>query len=254
MMTRLTFLSLLALGLPACGDKPQTSDTDGSSAASSGEATDGGTVGVSSEPTTSGDASTTGDASPTAVSVSSVATEDSAGSATTDPDETSAGGTGGVDPELAKLCGEVCGRFVECEQADDQDACAAECSDNFGTADLACQGAATDLLACVDGMTCAQIVAFLDDEDPGPCAAQLAAHAEACGGNECTASIGAAEDGTACNLFHDCPDEPTREMSCDTVTCTCSVGGVPSDRTCPADNVCQTLEGIEDKAKTCCGF
>lgn len=262
MNLRLTFLSLLALNLPACGEKPQTTeDTDSSSgsSASSGEATDS-TIGVSSEPTTgelppvtTSDGSQT-DSATSASSVATSTTDDSAGSATTTvgPDDT-AGTTGEVDPALAQLCGSVCGRFVECEQANDANACAAECTDNFGAADPLCQSAATDLLTCIEGMTCEQIAAFMNDEDPGPCGAQLAAQTEACGGNECIGSIGSNEDGTECGISSECPDEPALEMNCDTKTCTCTVGGEKTGE-CPADGVCANIEDIDAKSEACCGF
>lgn len=263
MNLRLTFLSLLALNLPACGDKPQTTeDTDSSSgsSASSGEATDS-TIGVSSEPTTgelppvtTSDGSQT-DSATSASSVATSTTDDSAGSATTTvgPDDTTAGTTGAVDPELAQLCGSVCGRFVECEQANDANACAAECTDNFGAADPLCQSAASDLLTCIEGMTCEQIAAFMNDEDPGPCAAQLAAQAEACGGNECIGSIGSNEEGTECSISSECPDEPAVEMNCDAKTCTCTVGGEKTGE-CPADGVCANIDDLDAKSEACCGF
>lgn len=266
MMFRLTILSLLALTLPACGDGnkvTETGDDSGTAGNSNTEAGTDSTVGMSSSPTTgeipvtTTDDSQTGDVPQTASSSVS-ATEDSAGSATTvGPDDTTAtsdgDSTGEVDPQIAEHCATVCAKFVECKAMPDQDACTAACTDNLGGEAPACSDANLALLTCIEGMTCEEVTAFLEDELPGPCAAQLEAVETECGGNECIGSVGTNEDGTECSISSECPDMPAQTMSCDQKTCTCTVGDEQTGE-CPAMNVCAAIEDLEAKAKDCCGF
>lgn len=263
MSLRLTLLSLLAI-LPACGDpKPQTTeDTDASSgsSASSGEATDG-TVGMSSAPTT-GDVTATTDGSDSMTSsvTTSAGTTTSAtdGNATEDPATTSASTTasettGPVDPDIAEHCNVVCGQLVECKVMDDLATCISECSAGFSDADPACTAANSELLACIETLDCAQIVAFFVDEDPGPCAKQFEAQNLACQSNECIGSIGSNEQGTECSITSECANEPILEMNCDATTCTCTSGGEKTGE-CPSEGVCGDIDLLDTKAEACCGF
>lgn len=261
MSLRLTTLSLLALtlSLSACGDDKNQTDTSNPTSSATEANTDGsdGTDGVSSAPTTGEVEGTNPDGSDSQTSnlpqTTSSATEDSAGSATDSPTATSSDDTTGqVDPQLVERCTAVCGKFVECKLMDSPD-CVAECSDGFGDADLVCSNANLALLTCVEGMTCEQLSAFLLDDEPGPCASELDAVDAACQTNACTGSVGSNRDNTECSVSNQCPDEPKQAMSCDTKTCTCTVGDMKTGE-CPAMNICADLQGLDAKTKECCGF
>lgn len=256
MITRLSIFSLIVL-LAACGDDKQQSTGDNSSSgasASSGESEGDSTIGMSSTPTTGDDPVMTG--SDSKASDSGTTTDDSAGGLTTTglPDTTTASGTtGGVDPEIAQRCADVCGKFIECKVMDNLDTCTQDCLDNFGQTEGACLAAGDDALACVAGMTCEQVQNLMLNDDPGPCAPQFEAQSMACAGNECTGSVGGNEQGTECSVSTDCPGDPLLEMNCDTVTCTCLSGGEKTGE-CPADGVCMSVDLLDAKSQACCGF
>jgi hypothetical protein len=163
---------------------------------------------------------------------------------TTEPSET----TGDVPGSCAGLCD----KFIECQIMADLDTCLAECSENFDDVDRVCLAATGEFFDCVATLTCEQIEA-LDEGEPGPCEAQLAAQTEACGSDACIASVGSNRDGTECGVSEECPDEPAREMNCDIEVCTCLEGGKNVGQ-CDSDGVCQDISGLEAKSAECCGF
>ncbi len=252
-------LTLSSLLLGACGggkndSESETADTTGatSTATATTTASDGtdSTIGMSSSPTTSGDGGT-GTSNPTTEDGGSATTADAestAGGATT----TSAGETDG-DPDLMPLCENWCGKNTECNPDGDPDGCVASCVEELGGDDPVCAAATKDMLACMLEMTCAQFVAFIDEDEPGPCGPQANAVEEVCTGQVCTAGVGGNMEGTECAYSVDCPDQPLQEVQCDTETCTCILGGKLVG-TCDAEDVCTDAGNLPMKAEGCCGF
>ncbi|HEY0135421.1 MAG TPA: hypothetical protein VGB85_15160 [Nannocystis sp.] len=103
------------------------------------------------------------------------------------------------------------------------------------------------------GMTCEQWVAFTDNDEPGPCAAEADASENACADEVCTASIGTSEDNTECSYSVECPNQPSREIQCAGETCTCLEDGEEVGQ-CPAMDVCMNVDDLTSKAMDCCGF
>jgi hypothetical protein len=244
----LTFTCIL---LGACGGGKNDSDTEASD--STAGATSTGTtaatdasasIGMSSTPTTSG-ADGSGSTNPT--QVSGTTTDDTAGGTTT-----GATATTGADPDLMQLCESWCSKNAECQRSE-PDGCAADCFAALGSAEAMCVDATTAMLNCMLGMTCEQLVAFTDDDDPGPCAAEFAAGEDACAGEVCTISVGSNEDNTECSYTVECPNEPSRELQCAGETCTCLEDGKQVGE-CPGPDACMKQDDLATKALDCCGF
>lgn len=256
-------LTLTSFMLGACGGGKNDSDSEAtdSTGATSTEATTTGTattttdatdstIGMSSTPTTTGDGGS-GSISSTVDSDPGTATESTAGGVTTTSAGETTGDTTGGEPDLMQLCEGFCAKNAECNMVD-PDGCAEECVQELGGEDE-CSAATQSLLTCMLGLTCEQFVALTDEDDPGPCAAQLEASDEVCAGNVCTAGIGSNEEGTECSYILDCPDDPEKEFKCDPDTCLCLEGGKEVGQ-CPSEGVCMEIGGLPDKAMACCGL
>ena len=250
-------LSLLLLG--ACGGGKNESDSDASddtgatgTAATASDSTDS-TIGMSSSPTTTGD-DASGTSNPTTGgggSGTADAESTAGGQTTTSASETT--GTTDGDPELMQLCMNWCGKNAECKPESDPDACVQGCVQELGGGEPLCAEATLEMLACMLEMTCAEFVAFTDNDEPGPCAVEADAVENACAGDVCTGGIGSNPDGTECSYTIDCPNEPSLEMKCDVDTCTCFSDGMEVG-SCESQSACMDAGPLPKKAEICCGF
>ena len=247
-------LTFTFIFIGACGGK-NDSDTEASDSTAGATGTDTtagtdatdatGTVGMSSTPTTSGDDGS-GSANPT--QDNGTMPGDTAGGMTTTGNNTTTGG----DPDLMQLCEAWCNKNVGCQETG-RDACAAECFADLSDQEGMCADAFTALLECMLGMTCEEFVAFTDEDEPGPCAAEADAYQNACSDEVCIASIGTNQDNTECSYSVDCPGEPSRELQCADETCICLEDGEQVGM-CPAMNACMNIDELSNKALDCCDF
>lgn len=244
-------LTLSSLLLGACGGDKNESESE-STGASTGAATTtasdtDSTIGMSSSPTTTSDDGS-GTSNPT--------TEDGGSATTTTTTTTSATETSDTtdgDPDIMQLCATWCGKNAACNRESDPDGCVADCVGELGGGEPLCADATKEMLACMLDMTCEEFAAFIDKDEPGPCAPELDAVENACADEVCTASGGGNPDGTECSYSVDCPDQPFREVQCDADTCTCLEDGKKVG-TCEADDVCTDPGDLPAKAAGCCGF
>lgn len=252
----------MTLLLGACGDDKNTTDTESTGTAdttatdttATATATDSmGSATSTGDDATAGGATDSGNSSTTVVSTTDLMP-------TTDGSETDGTATGGSETDgtttggddLMMLCETVCEKFSACMVEAPAD-CVMECIAESDGLDPSCKAASEELYACIVTMTCDELTAFQDDEDPGPCLAQTDKVSDACSDQACSASAGSNREGTECGYDVTCPDTPPQSMSCDTETCTCTTGGQEVG-SCPAEGACMSLEMIEAKAADCCGF
>ena len=244
LLRRIAPLSL-ALLLAACVDKSSETDSDGPSTGT-GSGTDGMSSATAVEPTTGGsaDAGTTGTGGMSGTTVEP-------GSTTVEPGTTTVSETGG-DAELEGLCTEVCEHIIECvpDLPGSVEDCRAGCLDQWGTPE--CGQAGIDLLQCMDAMNCMQLQAYIDDDEPGMCAAAAEAADAVCdGSSDCI--MGASAGGTECAVSREC-DGLAEEYQCDGATCTCVTNGEPGE-SCEDVGVCPLdLEEQIAAGEACCGW
>lgn len=253
---------VLALGvLAACPGKPNESGTD--TDATDSDATDSaGTTSAATEDPT--EANATEPTAVTAVSESATGTEgetvDSA-STTVDPtvaseptSATDTDPTGETGEGPVAECMAACAHLAECvPDFGDVAECTAECADTYA-GEPACADAGAALGTCLAGLSCPDLLKFLEEEeDSGLCKEELAATDEVCA-PPCTMVAGIGEEGQ-CSLGRSCSDQPLEDYVCDGETCTCEVDGVPG-ASCPAEGFC-SLESSEEQTAAvvaCCGF
>jgi hypothetical protein len=169
----------------------------------------------------------------------------------TDPGETDTGETGEGPVEE---CTKACQHLAECapNNPGDVETCAAECADAY-SGDAVCVAAGAAFATCLAEMTCEQLVAFLEQEDPGPCEEEFLATGEACGGNECVMNAGGGE-GDQCSVGRQCGDLPAQDFVCEGPTCACIEGGMKVG-SCPSEGVCmKDVDAQVAAAQTCCGW
>lgn len=232
----------VALALTACPDKGSETESD-----SQGSGT-GGSSSTTVEPTTGG----TGDTGTTAGGMSEGMSETTAepGTTTTEPNPT----TGGGSEDLMASCMAACGHIFECVQGlpGTIDDCMAGCIDQWGGPE--CGQAGLDFLDCLIGMNCKQVQGYIEDDEPGMCAAAAEAADAVCdggGGQICEMSGGGGQG--ECSVSRDCGDG-VEEFACDGELCTCIVDGVPGE-SCMDTGVCDLdIDAQGAAAEACCGW
>lgn len=262
-------LGLTLVAILGCGGDKNTTDTDGgSSGDSAGDAS--GTTGTSVTSTTgptSGSAtdnSGTGSGGATeAGSSGAVSVTDGTGGGQTTADGTTGGeatgggttggGTTGGGADVMAECQAVCDAANAC-MLDAGPDCVAGCLGEFDGAVGECKAAIDGYLMCLASMSCMELTDLFNNDNPGPCADEVAAADMACGmGGDCTTGVGSNPAGTECSLTTECPNQPTLEMQCAKAECVCLVDGMEV-ATCPSDMICKTVDQLEAKATDCCGF
>ena len=216
-------------------------------------------LGCGSESATSNapDATSTGSTSTTTESPTTTApveaTMISTDTGASSHEEESSGSSGDATGGYMSACEAECDREVECMLLTTED-CLDACNEGSGLGPE-CDAAATEFLTCEAMMTCEELISFVDDGDPGPCADQFAAVARAC--PECGGSSGG--NATECQADRSCAGEPVVAVECDTQTCTCFEDGAPVG-TCPAMGVCMAMDEVQPDTNwpefmaQCCGF
>jgi hypothetical protein len=239
MTHRVVKISCLML-LAACN--PDKGDTE--AASTSGDASSGETLGMSSSPTT-GDVPAT--STSTTLMTDTRGSESEVGSdVSSDPD------TGESETGSSDVCQAFCDKGSRCGEEPGGAQCTTFCMESV-LGPEPCAPAFTALIECAAGMTCEEYLALIEDEEPGSCAAEFAAQMKACAGNECTVSVGGDDRGMECEYTRSCPDTQEVSMSCDLTTCTCFVG--PDEvAMCDAEGVCLDFDALEATVAECCGF
>lgn len=264
----------LVMALGCNGGKNETM-TDGGTGETTGGTTEGTTNPTSTtNPTTS--VSTTDNSGTVGETMgqteTSSPTEASGVTAATDPSttasmttamtsgttgETTMGDTtmGGPNGMVEDDCMAACVVFTECMLGPDPEMCVPSCVDDLGGSRGECLTATEEYLACIGTMTCEQAQAFIEMQDPGPCAGALQSVGMACqGGGDCVVGTDVNPQGTACSWTYECVDEPTLEMQCDKNECICLIDGMQAGEPCPSDTICKMPDGLDAKAQDCCGF
>lgn len=242
---------VLALGCPD-GKNPSTGGgTDESTGGTSGATTTvTSTEPTSTEPTTDDSGTMSGTQTSDPTSTSTTTTTDPSGTTTT---ATSVGTTTGGS-EIAEECGIACDKFIECRVGPGRGECVPDCVENLGDSEGACLAANEALLTCFGAMTCEELVDFFENDNPGPCAAEFDATADACGGQACEVSEGGNPQGTECSISIQCEGDPLLEMECDQKECVCKIDGMQAGDPCSADDICKMDGDLFVKADECCGF
>lgn len=181
---------------------------------------------------TASSGSTGGDASGGSTGAADAGSGD--GSGTGEP----TGGGGACDPFCDKLvaCG-LDGAFEGCP-----------CNADLGGAK--CLARWDEATQCFAAATCAAL-----QNEEGPCWSLFLGAYEQCSAGEDGCELylvgGGPDDGT-CTFGQECVDAPNLELHCDDATCTCTSDGAPAG-SCPADGVCDALDGdLAAKIAACC--
>lgn len=252
--------------LTACKGDP--GDTDGATESTAGESTttagttDGtpttgtsteGTMGgtATSAPTTGMPGTTTTDGPTTTDDATSAGTTEGTTAGTT---EGTTEGTTGIMPDgLEGSCVAACDKFFECINQPpfpSEAECALECVGAAGDMPT-CAEAYTNFNNCIAMLDCAQFMKAFMENDFGPCNDEFEAVEPACPTCE---GFGGGGGPDSCVIGQQCPNEPEQAFECEGDTCTCLVGGQPTN-TCPANGVCELgFEAQAEAANLCCGF
>ncbi|MDC0674551.1 hypothetical protein [Nannocystis radixulma] len=166
----------------------------------------------------------------------------------------SSGDTGDED-----ACAAFCAAVVACDPTVMVAECIAAFCGNEGETP-ACVAATDASYMCFASMNCDDILAVLNEEDPGPCSEALAQEVEICTGqNACDYEGNGAVDGSACRVDFECIGEPPQAIVCDTETCTCIEDGSTTGA-CASEGICakwtdlDSFQVLVELAATCCSF
>ncbi len=238
----------LALLVLACTPKPGDTNDDTTAASSTGDGTTAADTSGSTASPTTGDGglsetsatatvpATTGDPDPTATDTATDTTDPN----TTDP-------TGG--PDLPTACEAMCTAMDNCFEEPEQphDVCVSDCVNSFAGPE--CPAVAAAFWQCVAGLTCEELLKFIDEGPTDKCIDEFGAVDEVC--SEC-GIIGQGDGESNCSIGREC--EVTEEYVCEGETCTCTVNGEPG-KSCPAEGFCMAgFDAQEKMAQTCCGW
>jgi hypothetical protein len=200
------------------GGEPGGSSTGGHTESTTGD-------GVSSTPTTSGVPDPT-----TSTSAANTTTTDTTG----EPDD---------------ICGDFCGRVLECAMNGEVEECLCANLDTAGPKCVAAWQAARD---CFVAASCEEV----NTHGLDPCWSAYIGAVDRCRfyGEDGCGVAGLILESTppgACAFMEDCLDAPDSTLECDAETCTCTreektVG------TCPADGLCEGNPDLEAKIAECC--
>lgn len=251
-MTSRPLAFALILLLPGCTGSADTATTVGDSGSSDGSgATTPSTGAVTdAEPPSPTAESDTGGTSAATDTTPSGTTEDAL--TTGDVDSTgiaATSGTTGEEPATGS-CADFCARGDECQVVDNVALCTSICEADLAASGTACNVAAGIGFGCVVALSCPEFIAALETGQ-GSCAAEQSSQSNLCAA--CSWGAGGDQNGTHCSLDIECPDDPVRELQCDTETCACIEDGQQVGE-CAAEAACLDLKDIVAKGVACCGF
>lgn len=225
------------------------SDSDGASTGASTSASTGTSDGVDTDATLGHSSAPTGDGP--ATTTTTTTTDPSTTTPTNATSDANSSGGG----ELPTACELMCQNVVDCELGQDPVSCTALCEANLAEAGPDCAAATSTALTCFGSLSCEHLALALEGELGHPCGPEQFDRDTTCGGGpvSCDSGGGGAFDGSACELEAQCPGEPLHKMECDTQQCVCLEDGVQVG-SCPVDEACKDLSGLDAKAMNCCGF
>lgn len=176
------------------------------------------------------------------------------GAATTGTTEPQTSGATGGEGDLEGRCMAACELQDMCMlELSDIGMCVHWCLEDLG-GDAACVEAGKAFLQCLVGMTCEQLLALYEDDDPGPCARTIAEVDEVCEPSGCTTTYLLDEQGTDCVKEIECGGEASLAMKCDQGGCVCLTDGMQGGESCPSEGACESFATMDVKASECCGF
>jgi hypothetical protein len=264
MLARIDSLTAsLILFIAGCGlEKNETaeSSSDGTAAVSetdpatdSVSSTPGETDSTSIEPTGGGatDSGTDTTTTPELTTTTATASEPTSNATTTESE--TATDTAEPPPDPSAPCTAVCEHIVECELNPELESCVEGCVGEFG-GDQACVDAFELHADCLVALDCQALGPALESPEQSDCNRSGLALDASCGGGGRECSIGGGGGPGQCEWQISCEGELEKTMKCDDFTCSCLVGDEQVGE-CAAEGICDTeFDGLEDKAKACCGF
>lgn len=240
---------LVAALVLAC--TPKTDDTGGETGGgTTGSSTgDGGSVShTSATAPTTGEASLTGETGETGVTATAPTSASDTDATTADPTEATTDPTGETG-DVPAACEAMCTKMDDCFEMPEQphDECVSDCVGAFAGPE--CPAAAAAFWQCVAGLTCEELLVFIDEGPTDKCVEELGAVDTVC--SEC-AIIGSGDGGDSCSLGREC--DGLEEYVCEGDTCTCTEDGVPGT-TCPSRGFCAAdFDAQAEAAQDCCGW
>lgn len=156
-----------------------------------------------------------------------------------------------LDPDASpdEICDHFCDHLVACEADGGFDGC--PCDGEF----LApyCVDEWREMIACFDETSCTDLLTL-----DVACWPQFEHAYEKClfGEDGCEEYRSYTQDPTpgTCSFGRDCLDTPTKDITCEADTCTCTIDGATAGM-CPGDGVCESDDPAVMSAKIdeCCG-
>lgn len=240
---------LFIAGLTGCAPK-EPGETDSASEGSAGDTTATAGDDTGATPTTGGDghSSTGGGATESAGS----ATTEPPGTTTEGPDTETAGTETGGGSAIEMACAKACAHIFECDKnlPGTPGDCNMGCVASWGGPECGDVGVA--FIDCLTAMSCPELVAYLEKDEPGVCAEEAEAAEAVCVAGTCDMTFGT-DGGMMCSIGRDCGDG-VQDFECDGTTCTCVEDGVPGEA-CEDEGVCAMDPDAQAAvAQACCGW
>lgn len=238
---------LFTTGFAGCAPK-EPGETDSASSGSAGDSTAGDSTGVT--PTSGGDghSSTGGGATESAGSETAEPGTSTTAEPGTETGSTETGGGSAIEVACAKGCAHIfeCDKDLPGTPAD----CNEGCVESWGGPECGDLGVA--FIECLAAMSCPELVAFLEKDEPGVCADEAEAADAVCTAGTCEMTAGGGRGGM-CSIGRDCGDG-LQDFRCDGTTCTCVEDGVPGE-SCEDEGVCAMDTEVQAAvAQSCCGW
>lgn len=153
----------------------------------------------------------------------------------------------GCATDFVTGCQSNCAAAVTCNPGDPElgtfEECVMQCTAELIELPPACQQAWCEALACTGTLDCKSLKIGTAE-----CDALFAATDEACAGDDCF--VGAGADGMC---EYGCNGGVELRLRCDASVCVCFEDDIET-ASCPADGICNALDGLDDYGAACCGW
>lgn len=154
-------------------------------------------------------------------------------------------GDGDSGDDVEQACTATCEIYEQCLGPIPD--CVSWCIDYTLGFDDQCIELELELLGCLAGLTCEELMKFYEQEDES---AQCLAEADASCGGGCGEVIFGGADPGVCSVSTSCEGQTEYSVDCDGQICTCYVDGEPTGTTCPTSVVCDE-PSVETYAACC---